>query len=262
MRWSVRSYLLLLFSSIIVYPLSYKTSVPYLFGNFAQIAGLVFAFAAYTRMVPTCAMKSGLRKAWSQCALGAFIWLVAQCLEIYCELVLNLIAYGTVADAFWVIGYVPLIAGFQGFVRHASARQTLPIPRKRLGFLLIAGALLYGLLFFFLIWPQLRQTEQRIAEAILDLTYPTLDFVLMIQCALLMIVSARVEYWRRFSVLSLIAFALTLVGDGILSLVQDFETFLYISIDLWYYSCYFFMAFAAEKAVNEKHPAAGGLPAV
>jgi hypothetical protein len=43
-----------------------------------------------------------------------------------------------------------------------------------------------------------------------------------------------------------IAIIVTLAGDGLISLVKDFHSFVYLTVDVYYYSCYFLMALAAD----------------
>ncbi|HJZ11295.1 MAG TPA: hypothetical protein VJ521_04050, partial [Acidobacteriota bacterium] len=204
-------------------------------------------------------MKSDpLHSAWVRCAFGVFVWLIAQLLEFYCEMVLNLIAYGTIADAFWVIGYFPLILGFHSVVKHAMAGAETFTGKWMLLFFSAA----YVILFVFLILPQW-QHPQTWGEAVLDFAYPTFDFILLTQAFLVMKSTGSGKPLFRFALLAQASFLLTLIGDAILSLIQNFNSFIYKSIDIYYFSCYFVLALAAEQQAqkhrNLKHGNHGGL---
>ncbi len=251
MKWTVPSFVLMLILSVPVYAFWGNSNLGFVFGNLAQIIGLVFAMSGYGNRISDASKSHATRRAWIQLTFGAFIWLLAQCLEIYCELVLNLIAYGTVADAIWVVGYVPIILGLHTLIKCRAKENGFPW-RSRIK-ILIPGVLAYAILFLLLIWPQIRVFDQPAAEAILDFTYPTLDFVLVAQSVVLASLSGSGRTYFRFAVLSGIAFTMTLIGDGVLSLVKDFNSILYLSVDVYYFSCYFLMAISAEQ--ESKQPA-------
>ena len=177
-------------------------------------------------------------------ALGAFIWLMAQSLEIYCEVILNMIAYGTVSDPLWIVGYVPLILGLHKIFRHRYEKSS-NLKTFRAIFVLFAFA--YITLFILLIWPQLTEKHQPIAQTLLDFIYPTLDFILVVHCLLLWKISSANSEFYRFSLISAIAFSATLVGDATLSVVKDFKSVTYLSVDVYYFISYFLLAIAADQ---------------
>jgi hypothetical protein len=246
MKRTIWILIFLLVCSIPIYGFLSNSSYSFFFGNVAQILGLVFAFFSYTSLLPTYPRNHPIRRAWGQLGLGAFIWLIGQLLEIYCEMILKLIAYGTVADALWVVGYFPLIYGLHTLVveRLKELNQNF---WKTFQWVLIFSFVVYIVMFFLLILPQLGDPAQDWAETFLDFFYPTFDFLMMVQCVLLMRVTREDPGSFRFALISAIAFADTLVGDAILSLVKDFNSLVYLSVDIYYFSCYFLMAIAADQ---------------
>ncbi|MCI0416843.1 hypothetical protein L0222_29085 [bacterium] len=246
MKWTIPCFAVVLLCSIPSYFLWSYSTRPLLVGNFAQIAGLVFAFFSYLHLVAHYDKNHPLKSGWAHLALGVFIWLMAQCLEIYCELILNMIAYGTVSDGLWVVGYFPLIMGLQKLLRHRMSQEK-SYGWKNFHIVLICSALIYSALFALLILPQLREENQPIAQTLLDFLYPTLDFILILHCLLLWKISSPHSEFFWFSILSAIAFSVTLVGDGILSVVKDFNSFVYMSVDIYYFISYFLMAIAADQ---------------
>jgi hypothetical protein len=246
MKWTIPLLLLILVCSIPIYGFSGNSSHAFLFGNMAQIVGLICAFFSYTPLVPTYPRNHPVRRAWSQLGLGVFIWLIGQFLEIYCEMILKLIAYGTVADALWVVGYFPIIYGLHTMLIERLKEEHLPF-LKTFRSILIPGLVGYLLILVFFILPQLGDKTQSWAKAFLDFFYPTFDIVMMIQCILLMRISRDSRGIFRFALISTIAFADTLVGDSIISIVKDFDSPIYLSVDVYYFTCYFLMAIAADE---------------
>ncbi len=245
MKWTIPSSLFVLVCSVPIYSYLTFTNWGLLFGNLAEVVALLFASYNYLNLLSYYDRNHPLRSVWPPLALGAFTWLLGQCLEIYCEMVLRLIAYGTVADALWVLGYLPLIYGFHRILVYRMEKKNLEWRSFRGIFGL--GAILYAAMFMTLILPQLGDSAQPFSQTILDFCYPTLDFVLILQCVLLLKISKRGDEFHQFSLLSMFAFCLTLVGDGILSLISDFQSFVYLSVDAYYFACYFLMAIAAYQ---------------
>jgi len=251
MKGTVGFFALLLVCSIPFYSLYSHSNSTFIFGNLAQLAGLAFAFRSYMNLSSTFSRSDPLRNAANLLTLGMFIWILGQALEMYCELILNLIAYGTIADAIWVVGYFPMIAGLHTIWKVQWKAQYTG-QWKSLRPLILISAAGYAILFWFLIWPQLLEKDQRASESILDFLYPTLDFILMVQCALIAWISKRDSNFFAFAVVTAIAMILTLIGDGVISLVKDFHSLAYLTVDIYYYSCYFLIAFAADLATTRR----------
>jgi hypothetical protein len=247
MKWTIPVFILVLVCTIPAYFFWSYSSRVFIVGNLAQVAGLVFAFVSYLHLSSNKDKTHPLRSAWGLLALGVFIWLMAQCLEIYCEVVLNMIAYGTVSDGIWIAGYFPLTLGLQKILRYRISQEK-SFSLKRFRPVLLLSGLAFSLLYLLFISPQLKEVDQPIEQALLDFLYPTLDSILIIHCVLLWRICSPNSDCFRFSILSAIAFTITLVGDGILSEVKDFESFAYLSIDIYYFISYFLMAIAADQA--------------
>lgn len=251
MKGTVGFFALILVCSIPFYSLYGGSNSTFIFGNLAQFAGLAFAFRSYMNLSSTFSRSDPLRGAANLLALGMLIWILGQALEMYCELVLNLIAYGTIADAIWVVGYFPMIAGFHTIWKVQRNAQ-YPGQWKSLRPLILISAASYAILFWFLIWPQLLEKDQRVSESILDFLYPTLDFILVVQCGFIAWISRRDSNFFAFAVVSAIAMIVTLIGDGVISLVKDFHSMAYLTVDIYYYASYFLMALAADLATTHR----------
>ncbi|HEY4491150.1 MAG TPA: hypothetical protein VI958_04075, partial [Acidobacteriota bacterium] len=201
MKRTLPVFITILALSAFIYPLFSDSRYVLIFGNSAQIAGLIFALLQFLHLANISMKSDPLHSAWVRCAFGVFVWLIAQLLEFYCEMVLNLIAYGTIADAFWVIGYFPLILGFHSVVKHAMAGAETFTGKWMLLFFSAA----YVILFVFLILPQW-QHPQTWGEAVLDFAYPTFDFILLTQAFLVMKSTGSGKPLFRFALLAQASF--------------------------------------------------------
>jgi len=235
-----------------VYAFYSETSSALLFGNVAQVAGLVMAFLSYVRLSSCFARNHPLRNAALLLAFGVFIWLLGQCLEMYCELVLGLIAYGTVSDAVWVVGYFPIFAALHTILAKLRKERGLAGWKDARNFLSVSLGL-YALLFYFFIWPQLLETNQPFGETILDFLYSTLDSVLLVQSLLIAKNSKPGSDFYAFAILTVIGVLVTFLGDAVLSMVKDFHSIVYLSVDVYYFTSYFLMALGADIEVKRRN---------
>ena len=242
MKWTIPAFLFVILCSIPVLGSQKFTSWGATYGNLANIVGLSFAFHNYLFFSSRPYPFPELKTIWSNFGLGAFLWLLAQSIETYCELILRLITYGTVADSLWLLGYVPILFGFYRILIFEMRRKNYKWTHFRA--LLIFAGIAYLMIFVFFIRQQLQSSNQRLSERILDFCYPTLDCILIVQCILIMKASVRSGPFYSFSFVSALAFLMTLVGDGVLSRITDFQSFFYLTTDIWYISCYFLMAIA------------------
>ena len=231
--------------SVPVYALYHRTGQALLFGNIAQLAGLLFIFTSYVRLAGSFPRRHPSRIASQQFAFGAFIWILGQCLEMYCELILHLNAYGTISDAFWTLGYIPMFIALYAIFKEIKAERNIYGWKYFLPIIPLA-VVAYALVFYLLILPQLHEANQPVAETILDFLYPTLDLLLVVLCAAIAIMARPRSAFFVFSILTASGVILTMVGDGVLSLVTNFHSAAYLSVDVFYFISYFTMALAAD----------------
>src|SRR3990172_3667041 len=111
MKWALPTFLGLLILSLPICISWGTTDAVYAYGNILQVFALVFATVSCYNTQYGFPRMDLRRRAWGRLAFGSFIWVIAQILEWYCEAVLHLIAYGTIADCFWTIGYIVLLMG-------------------------------------------------------------------------------------------------------------------------------------------------------
>lgn len=245
-------FLFFLVASGIIYPLWSTETIAIWFGAVAQITALVVASHNSSLARDAYGRNDEPRKAWFSITFGLWIWVIAQFLESYCDLVLKMISYGTIADAFWSIGYIPMALGVWQLVR--GYRDTgLPLGSRasyiaQLSTLLI----LYCVVFYVYLLPQLAEPDRPIVIKFLDVFYSGMDFVLV--CLISVLV--RFAWMMRGGMVArswiFLGAGFTMVGvaDLWLSYATDFESTFYRLNDLTYFSSYFLIAIAGMFQVK------------
>lgn len=209
---------------------------------------------AYNLYLTTNAFRPGdaPRKAWARLGIGMGIWLIGQLLESYCDLVLNQVSYGTVADAFWMLGYFPLISGVYLFFENFRSTG-LPLGNKQ-GYIAIGAGLaaVYAVIFYFIMWPNLSDATRPVIIRILDFSYPTFDFIIIaVASALIRIAwNLRGGSIAKPWVLIGLGFVMTAGADLLLQLSTNIESVAYRAADVVYFAGYFLVALSARKQLS------------
>lgn len=245
MPWTIPILLLSLALTVAVFPFS---SHPVVIGNIMEAMALVMAGINLTLTAAAFEREDAPRRAWMRLAIGIWIWVIAQFMGMYCELILNQVSYGTLADAFWVIGYFPLISGLYLLVKNYQSTG-LPMGSAR-SYLLQGLALLtaFAILFATLLWSQIIDPDRAMLLKLLDVGYPTFDLLLIAMGSVLI----RVSWMMRGGSLAkswwylCLGFALTCAADVVLAYTSDFNSLLYRLQDAVYYIAYLVIALAAK----------------
>lgn len=246
MRRTIGTFIFVALLSAVVYPLF--PAATYTIGNLLQLYFLILAVLKFYSAHFAFPDTDVQRKTWFLMAAGAFLWMLAQMLEWYCEAVLKLVAYGTVADCFWLLGYLPFWMALISQVREFQN----PISRKQRTAMYVRTALpllaAFVILFLTVMKPQITDSSQGWFERTLDFSYPVFDLTLLFLSAILW-QTARLQKSHTTPWLLIgVASAITTIGDLVLSTITDFDSMMYITIDIYYFSTYFFLALAGESA--------------
>jgi hypothetical protein len=251
-RVTLPLFIVLLVGSAVIYPFWGESEFALYYGNVVQAIALIVA--VYNLNLATNVFRPGdaPRKAWARIGIGIGIWVVAQILESYCDLVLHQVSYGTVADAFWMLGYFPLISGVYLFFENFRSTG-LPLGNKQ-GYVII-GILLaavYAILMYFIIWPNLSNISRPILVRILDFSYPTFDFIIIAVAAVLIRIAWNLRggnIAKPWVLLSL-GFVMTAGADILLQLSEDISSPAYRIADVVYFAGYFLVALSAKNQVS------------
>jgi len=219
-----------------------------LFGNLAQWAALLFGAISLTRGANTFAHGSVLQKAWIRIAIGVWIWLAGQTMIGYSELVLHQIGYGTVADAFWLLGYVIMLSGLVLLMQELRRENN---KNYRIHVLVLIGA--FFIVFFPFLWRLIANPERAPAWRVLDLAYPALSYALAGISFILYLMSraSGKSGLSEASLLLCVSFALTAGTDLLFALHTDFNSYMYRLVDIFYFAAYFLFVFAGNRLVSQ-----------
>ena len=154
------------------------------------------------------------RQIWGVFALGILLWAVAETVWAYYEVILSMeTPYPSIADFFWVLGYLPLILGLT--TRYKTLDVTLD-PRRKLTILTFA-VLSFLITVYFVFRPIISEFDpQRLAESLLNIFYPSGDLALLILTSLVLFSMGKGRFalaWR----LILSGFIITSVADLVFS---------------------------------------------
>lgn len=148
--------------------------------------------------------------AWLGYSLGALLWFLGESTwAIYALIYSNPDPFPSIADGFWLAGYVPLICAvmiqcwpFRGFL---FSRRMLAVVSITL---VLAGALLVAL-----IPPTFASSNgQDLVSAAVGLAYPLLDVALLAMALPILFLYGRGTFWRPFLFVT-VGLILTFGGD-------------------------------------------------
>lgn len=252
MKWTALVFLLFLAAGAVIYPFWASAAVASWFGQLAQFTALILGGYNATLSFDQYGQKDEPRKAWFAIAVGLWIWVIAQFMASYSDLVLHRIPYASWADVFWSIGYVFLISGVWQIVRNFW-NSGLPVGSRASYFIQAVFLLIFfAVIFYIYIWTQLIEPGRPLANKFLDIFYPAMDFILVCLISVLI----RVAWMMRGGILAkswiflCIGFFLVGVADLWLSYSEDIESVFYRLNDLAYFCSYFFIALAGMYQVR------------
>jgi hypothetical protein len=218
---------------------------PDFIGPFSNVAPVVLAGAAV--MASSLALQRYGRDAktfslvWLCFTGGMFLWFLGELTWALYALVVNVeIPYPSIADVFWLAGYVPLFIALYLYVKIFSGA----LSRRKLLIILTAVAVASIVATVILIFPAVEAVEDPITQAV-DLAYPLLDLALFSASLLGLAVFQKGKLGRSWLFINA-AILTTVVADFLFSYTTAQE--LYYNghpIDLLYLYSYllFFVAF-------------------
>jgi|GEM_PF-3911512 len=245
MKLRTAVYLCFLVASIPVFLILTSREEIDLFGNIAQLTGLLFAGFSFLQVWEQ-AGEPKVKRAGFLIAVGMAIWAVGQIMVTYSELLLQQSPYGTVSSNFFVIGNLLCLAAVLSLVKHSfKAVAGKPIRRNYI----LQASILAFLLFVAVIrldWSLLTDPDRKLVWKILDLLYPLFD-VAILGLTLYLVRIARLRKDNN-AIKGYALFCLAFLSIGLADVVAldvDFENTLYRAADMIYFSAYFLIAFSA-----------------
>lgn len=112
-----------------------------LLSNLLQTLALIFASIQFTRTALRSTSPE-YTKGWVRLAFGAWVWVPGQIMQAYAEMLLHQSAFGTINDAFWLLGAFAIVGGLFALVVHSSGPRQILRPVYLLSSLVILCAIL------------------------------------------------------------------------------------------------------------------------
>ena len=165
-------------------------------------------------------LSSKLTQVWLCFAIGIFFWFLGELTWAIYALILKIsIPYPSVADAFWLTGYILLLLALTAYLWLVKPALSKTILAAASTIVLILGILSS----YFLVAPALMQETDLITKTI-DVTYPTLDFIMLILTitGLIVLAKSRVsESWIFFNT----GILMIVIGDSLFSYATAHNTY-------------------------------------
>lgn len=217
-----------------------------LFGNVAQLTGLVLAgvsfWQAWGRSTP-----AGVQATCVWVAIGSWIWAFGQVMITYSELLLHQSPYGTVSSIFFVLGNLLILAAVLSFVRRTFKRGVTEVDSRGYIFQAATIACLLTGLVLAQVWGLLTDPARNVPAKILDILYPLFDIAIAVLMIPLCRIAKRSSDRDSFKAYAFLggAFAMVLAADMV-GVDLDFDATLYRGVDVLYFSSYFLMAISGH----------------
>ena len=188
------------------------------------IAGVAVIFAGFALKRYWGKPDDKFSRIWLAFTLGMIFWFLGELGWAIYTLALNVeIPYPSIADAAWIIGYIPLFVAFHGYVR--NFQFTISKKLFRIGAVII-GLVCFGSFGYF-VTPVFADMAGREALIIaFDIAYPALDLCLLGYALLALLIFMRGR----------IAFAWALISSAIFMDVLADMLFTYTTLQGTYFN--------------------------
>jgi len=179
----------------------------------------ILAFFAFT-LAAAGLMRNGVHKGnristvWLAYSIGMLCWFLGESTwAIYALLYSNPNPFPSIADVFWLAGYVPLILAILimawPFREFLTSRKPLAV--------IIASLVSAGILLVVLIPPTYANSVgSDFVSVVVGLSYPLLDVALLVVALPILVLFGRGTFWRPFLFIT-VGLILTFVGDTLFS---------------------------------------------
>ncbi len=154
---------------------------------------------------------------WGGITLGWTFWFLAELIWFSPVFTGQEISYPSLADIFWVLGYVPMGIGLG--IRLSSLPARLGTTGRSILWLLTIVLIL--VLLYLFVWPLLLKFDPAdVLVSVLNVFYPLADLILLLIAVRLLLVFQKGSYGRSWLVLS-IGFVLLVMGDLLFSFASN-----------------------------------------
>jgi len=194
---------------------------------------------------------SRLSRIWLCFTLGMLFWFLGETTWAVYVVILNVeTPYPSIADAFWLIGYIPLLIALDSYVRLFR-----PAFSKKLLITSIVIVFVGSVALFSVLAPPIIASENNILTLSISLAYPMLDLILLSGAILGLLIFTVTKLKSKMSRAWLLINAgilLNVVGDVLFAYTNSQNT--YFSghpLDLLFYWGYIFFSLAFYTHMKE-----------
>lgn len=215
------------------------------------MAGLALFSAAFAMRRYWDSLRSRLSKIWIGFTLGMIFWFFGEITWAIYVLVLNVeIPYPSIADAFWLTGYVPLFVAIDLYVRLFR-----PALFKRTYFLSAAVVSAGSVALFAIVVPPIIAAEENVLALSISLAYPALDIMLFSEAILGLLIFTVTRLKGKVGLAWLFINAgiiMNVIGDLLFSYTTSQNTYFNgHPLDLFFYWGYLLFALAFYTHMKE-----------
>jgi hypothetical protein len=144
----------------------------------AAVMCALIATVLFVRVWLSTSSKDISKKIWRQIAGGMVVWTMAEAIWAYYEVILGEeVPYPSLADLFWLFGYVMF---YVALLNQYRLFQTTPTQPQKLAISLLV--IVFSLIGSFLVLIPIIESfdPQKILESLLNIAYPLFDLILLI----------------------------------------------------------------------------------
>lgn len=196
-------------------------------------------------------LRSRLSRIWLGFTLGMTFWFIGETTWAFYVLGLNVeIPYPSIADAFWLIGYIPLLIAIDSYVRLFR-----PALFKKMYAISAAVVSVVGIVLFAVLAPSIIAAENDVVTLSISLAYPALDIILFSEAILGLLIFTVTRLKGKVGGAWLLINAgiiMNVIGDMLFSYATSQDT--YFSghpLDLFFYWGYILFALAFYTHMKE-----------
>lgn len=244
MSWVHLLWLFLLASAPFIYN-SGDANWILVFGNGAKVFSLMICGLSLTMTQSAFSTNDTPHKAWTFLSSGMWIWLFAQFIFAYYKVVMKESPYPSLADVFFVIAYLPLLAGVVLLIK--DFRSTgLPMG-TRSSYMIQAILLLalYGVIYATLL-QRFVVSDDAPALKFLNVGYPTFDFILIALTSVLVRISWSMRGGSLGRSWLMLCAGFTVLGVADITFAYQAYPFL----DVLFFSSYFLIALSGVYQIR------------
>jgi len=194
---------------------------------------------------------SKLSRIWLCFTLGMLLWFLGETTWAIYVLILNVeIPYPSIADAFWLIGYLPLFIAIDLYIRLFR-----PALFKKMYFISAAIVSALSIALFAILAPPIIAAEENILTLSISLAYPALDLILFAEAILGLLIFTVTRLKGRMGgawFLINAGIIMNVIGDMLFGYATSQDT--YCSghpLDLFFYWGYILFALAFYTHMKE-----------